>query len=328
MWQVRIRLDVADLSQLRWAISPAWELLASLRVLGQPGGHAIHMPWLSRHRDDPLLTHPGHQTIRDLAVDTPGPLPGFLAPTPESPLANIDDELAAVGATPGDVVRREVTRSRTRTIPDSLEPLIRAPRSELRTIIADLRRYWQRTIEPSWPMMRGVLERDIHYRAAMLADRGPGEMLNDLHADVHWDPGNQIFTISNRIVEVPNPDRTLVGRGLVLVPSVFAWPRVYVKTAQPWIPVVRYPARGVGVLWEPEQSTHDVSAALGATRARILALIATPSTTDQLARSTGLAPGGVSAQLHRLVTAGLASKARVGREVYYARTARGDNLLA
>jgi len=327
MWQVRIRLDVADLSQLRWAISPAWELLASLRVLGQPGGHAIHMPWLSRHRDDPLLTHPRHRAIRDLAIDTPGPLPGFLAPTPESPLANIDDELAAVGATPVDVVRREVTRGRRGRRPDSLDSLIKAPRSQLRTIVADLRQYWQRTIEPAWPMMRGVLERDIHHRATTLANHGPGEMLNDLHPDIHWDQQNQTLTITNRLVEIADPDRTLVGRGLVLVPSVFAWPRVYVKTAQPWIPVVRYPARGVGVLWEPEQSSHDASAVLGETRARILTLIATPSTTDQLARSLRLAPGGVSAQLHRLVAAGLASRARVGREVYYARTARGDSLL-
>lgn len=69
-------------------------------------------------------------------------------------------------------------------------------------------------------------------------------------------------------------------------------------------------------------------AVLGATRARLLALLETPSTTDQLARSLRLAPGGVSVHLHRLVAAGLASKTRVGREVYYARTIRGDNLVA
>jgi DNA-binding transcriptional ArsR family regulator len=113
----------------------------------------------------------------------------------------------------------------------------------------------------------------------------------------------------------------------VLVPSVFAWPRVYVKTAEPWIPVVRYPARGVGALWEPDHAPHELAAVLGRTRARLLALLETPSTTNQLARALHAAPGGISAHLSRLVTAGLASKVRVGREVYYARTARGDRLV-
>ena len=328
MRELRIRLDAADLSQLRWAISPAWELLASLRVLGQPGAHAIHMPWLSRHRGDPLLTHPGHQAVRDLAMGISGHLPGFLAPTPESPLAEIDDELAIVGETPSEVVRREVRNTFPHGRPVSLDPVVRAPRTHLRSIVADLRQYWRRTIEPTWPTMRGVLERDIHYRATTLASRGPGAMLNDLHPDLRWDRRNQILAVSNRLAEVSEPDRVLVGRGVVLVPSVFAWPRVYVKTAEPWTPVVRYPARGVGVLWEPEPASHDVSAVLGGTRARLLALLATPSTTDQLARSLRLAPGGVSVQLHRLVAAGLAARTRVGREVYYARTARGDSLLA
>lgn len=328
MRQVRIRLDATDLSQLRWAISPAWELLASLRVLGQPGVHAIHMPWLSRHRDDPLLTEPRHAAIRALAVNAPGLLPGFLAPTPQSPLADIDGELAVVAATAPGVVRREVAGTQSDGVPGPLQEFLRSPRTALRAMVADLRGYWGRAIEPAWPRIRGVLERDIHYRATLLADHGPGEMLGGLHQDIAWERGTETLVISNRLVEVADPERDLVGRGLVLVPSVFAWPRVYAKTAEPWIPVVRYPARGVGVLWEQEQPAHDVSAVLGRTRARLLAALETPSTTDQLARSLRLAAGGVSAQLHRLVAAGLASKSRVGREVYYARTARGDSLVS
>lgn len=327
MWEVRIRLDATDLSRLRWAISPAWELLASLRVLGRPGTHAIHMPWLSRHRDDPVLAHPRHQGLRDLACRHPGHLPGFLAPTPDSPLADIDDELAVVLATPVDVVRREVRGTHPDGVPPSLVPLITAPRRELRGLVADLRAYWSRTIEPRWPAIRGILERDIHQRALSTADQGPGAVLNGLHPDIRWDPTSDTLSVGNRTTEVAYPDRVLTGRGLVLVPSAFAWPRVYVKTAEPWTPVVRYPARGVGALWEPEETSHDLAAVLGTARARLLALLDVPSTTDQLARSLTLAPGGVSVHLHRLVAAGLASKARAGREVYYARTARGDNLM-
>ena len=327
MGEVRVRLDAADLSLLRWAISPAWELLASLRVLGLPATHAIHMPWLSRHRDDPLLTHARHRNLRDLAVQPVGRLPGFLAPTPGSPLADIDDELSVVLATPADVVRREVRATHPDGVPPSLRPLVAAPRRELRGLVADLRAYWSRAIEPAWPAMRGLLERDIHGRAMAAADRGPGAMLDGLHPDIRWDPANDTLVLGNRVAEVTEPDRVLTGRGLVLVPSAFAWPRVYVKTAEPWTPVVRYPARGAGTLWEPEQARHDISAVVGTTRARLLTLLDVPSTTDQLARSLTLAPGGVSVHLHRLVAAGLAAKARVGREVYYARTTRGDDLV-
>jgi hypothetical protein len=204
---------------------------------------------------------------------------------------------------------------------------MKAPRKELRTIVTDLHAYWSRTIEPTWPRMRGILERDIQHRCMTLADHEPGAMLSGLHTDIRWDAVHETLTISNRLADVSDPHRSLVGRGLVLVPSVFAWPRVYTKTAEPWIPVIRYPARGVGALWEPAERAHDISAALGTTRARLLSQLDVPSTTDQLARTLHLAPGGVSAQLHRLVAAGLASKTRVGREVFYARTSRGDNLI-
>lgn len=89
----------------------------------------------------------------------------------------------------------------------------------------------------------------------------------------------------------------------------------------------RYPARGIGSLWEPVESSRDLTVALGTTRTRLLGLLEVPSTTDRLARTLQLAPVGISAQLHRLVLAGMATKTRVGREVYYARTTRVDQLL-
>lgn len=327
MPELRIRLGATDLSRLRWAISPAWELLASLRVLGQPGLHAIHMSWLAQHRNDPLLVQARYRSIRELAVELPGPLPGFLAPTPESPLAELEDELRVMRATPAEVVRREVLATQPRGVPASLAALLKAPRRELPVIATGLHEYWQRAIAPLWPRMRGVLERDIQQRAMILADRGPGAMLDELHRDIRWDPENETLVIRGPFVELTDPERSLVGRGLVLVPSVFAWPRVYVKTAEPWIPVIRYPARGVGTLWEAREPAHQVAAALGTTRARLLELLETPATTGQLAHQLRLAPGGVSMHLHRLVAAGLVAKARVGREVFYARTARGDHLL-
>ena len=321
-----LSLDTADLSQLRWAISPAWELLASIRTLTQPASHAIHMPWLSGHRHDPLLTGPGTAAARDLTAGPPSHLPGFLAPTPLSPLTALDDELDEVRRTPSDVVRRDLAAVFGDDLPASLAPMRRAPRREMETIVADLRRYWQRTLAPTWPKIRALLESDIHYRARSLTERGPAAMFADIHPDLAFDQASGTLRITNRQAVLLDPHRSLEGRGLVLVPSAFAWPRLYVKTSAPWVPVIRYPVRGIGTLWEPRTDIADLAPALGATRAMLLSLLETPASTLELAHRTGLAPGGVSAQLHKLTRAGLVAPHRTGRIVLYARTARGEAL--
>ncbi|GAA1990746.1 ArsR/SmtB family transcription factor [Catenulispora subtropica] len=321
-----LSLGTADLSQLRWAISPAWELLASIRTLTQPAAHAIHMPWLAEHRRDALLTRPGAAAARDLTAGPPRLLPGFLAPTPLSPLTDLDDELDEVRRTPAAVVRRELPDVFGDDLPDSLAPMLRAPRRELAGVVTELRGYWQRALAPMWPRIRSLLESDIHYRARSLTERGPAAMFADIHPDLDFDPASGRLRIANRSAGPPHARRSLDGRGLVLVPSAFAWPRLYVKTSEPWVPVIRYPVRGIGTLWEPAADAGDLAAALGATRALLLGLLETPASTQQLANRTGLAPGGVSAQLHRLARAGLVAPHRTGRVVLYARTIKGEAL--
>ncbi|MEU9715038.1 DUF5937 family protein [Streptomyces sp. NPDC047976] len=324
-----LSLSTADLGRLRWAVSPAWELLASVRTLARPAGHAIHMPWLSAHRHDPLLTGPGPSAARDLTAGPASHLPGFLAPTPLSPLTALADELDEVLRTPPDVVRRDVAAVFGDDPPSGLAPLLRAPRRGLEAVVTDLRHYWQRALAPAWPRIRALLESDIHYRARALTERGPAAMFAGIHPDLAFDEATATLRIAGLRSVPPDPHRSLEGRGLVLVPSAFAWPRLYSKTSQPWVPVIRYPVRGIGTLWESPSSaagTADLAAALGATRATLLGLLETPAGTLELAGRTGLAPGGVSAHLHKLTRAGLVAPHRIGRVVLYARTARGEAL--
>ncbi|MFF7730567.1 DUF5937 family protein [Streptomyces sp. NPDC008001] len=325
-----LSLGTADLSQLRWAVSPVWELLASIRTLTRPASHAIHMPWLSEHRHDPLLTGPGASAARDLTAGPPGHLPGFLAPTPLSPLTALDDELDEVRRTPSDVVRRDLAAAFGDELPAGLAPMLQAPRREMETVVADLRGYWQRTLAPAWPKIRALLESDIHYRARSLTERGPAAMFADIHPGLTFDQDTGTLRIASRRAGLPDPHRSLEGRGLVLVPSAFAWPRLYFKTSAPWVPVIRYPVRGIGTLWESPADARaaaaDLAPVLGATRALLLQLLETPAGTLELADRTGLAPGGVSAHLHKLARAGLIAPHRTGRVVLYARTARGEAL--
>lgn len=324
--EVAIHVDAADLSRMRWAISPLWELVASVRALATPGQRAIHMPWLSAHRQDPLAV--GSSAGRTLITCPIGGFAGFLAPTPHTPLANLDDELRELALTPVDVVRAELRSLHGDDLPPALRAMYRAPRRELRGFVAEVAAYWHRAIDADWPRMRALLESDIHHRARQLTTEGPARMFDALHPDLAWREADHTLTVRLRH-PVAERHRHLDGRGLVLVPSVFAWPDLYVKTSQPWLPVIRYPVRGVATLYDSSPScAPDLAAVLGHTRARLLSLLETPGTTDELARHTGLAAGGISAHLSRLLAADLVSAHRIGRAVLYARTGRAEALLA
>jgi DNA-binding transcriptional ArsR family regulator len=287
---LRMSLSLADLAGARFAISPAWEAVASLRVLRDPGAHAVHLPWVTRHRQA-VLAAPGLRELRDLVLTPERHLPGSLAPAPQSPVAEPEAEFAALAAT---------------------EP----------EIAGQMRAYWELALAEHWPRLRGILEADVMFRARRLADAGPHAMFSELDPAISW--SDDILSVNRSPLEV---DHVLGGRGLVLVPSLFAWPNVFVKAAEPWVPVLRYPARGVGAMWHSDTPAPDLAPVIGRARAALLTELATPSTTSSLARRTGLTPGGVSAHLARLAAAGLVTRQRAGRQVFYTRTARADALL-
>jgi DNA-binding transcriptional ArsR family regulator len=67
---------------------------------------------------------------------------------------------------------------------------------------------------------------------------------------------------------------------------------------------------------------------LGPGRARVLTALDTPQTTIELALALGLAASTVSAHLTALAEAGLVSRKRSGRSVFYQLNPRGQKLIA
>ncbi|MET7461573.1 helix-turn-helix domain-containing protein, partial [Nonomuraea sp. NPDC005501] len=108
-----------------------------------------------------------------------------------------------------------------------------------------------------------------------------------------------------------------------------AGPRVYPDTTPPYPPPVRYPPRGVATLWERRaaDTPSALATVLGRTRARLLAELDQPASTQDLARRLELAEPGVSRHLTALRDAGLCTSHRTGRYVLYARTAVAEALL-
>ncbi|WP_208761051.1 ArsR/SmtB family transcription factor [Micromonospora orduensis] len=275
---------------------------------------------MTRHRAA-VLAAPDLRQLRDLVIAPDQKLPGFLAPAPYSPVAEPEAEFAAVRHTPTALVRQDLETVYGDRLPASLSDLRRAPRRALPAIVAQMRSYWGLTLAPHWGRIRGILEADVMFRARRLADDGPHRMFPELDPAISW--SDDVLSVDR-----PNLDRgyALGGRGLVLVPSLFAWPNVFVKASEPWAPVLRYPARGVGSMWHSDTPGADLAPVIGQARAALLAELTTPTTTS-LARRTGLIPSGVSAHLSRLTAAGLVTRQRAGRLVFYVRTRRGDALL-
>ncbi|MEP6986504.1 MAG: helix-turn-helix domain-containing protein, partial [Chloroflexota bacterium] len=93
---------------------------------------------------------------------------------------------------------------------------------------------------------------------------------------------------------------------------------------------LHYQSRGIGLWWRQNEAVPDESLeiALGAGRAHVLRVLATPSSTSEIAHQLEITAGAASQHLSRLQHAGLTEPRRSGQRVYYHLTRRGESLLA
>lgn len=175
-------------------MSAIWEVVCSLRVLREPGSHAVHLPWIRRVAPAVrALAETGSARDREyfrLLVDLVGSatardyLPDLLTPQPVSLTASVDDDLD-------------------------------------RLCVADqMLRYWQTALAPNWAQIADVNDADIFRRGQQLANHGTAHVLNDLHERVGWD-GSELQVAGTRCLG----SQALDGGGLCLVPSVLSGPR-------------------------------------------------------------------------------------------------------
>jgi DNA-binding transcriptional ArsR family regulator len=317
-----MRFGARALAHVRFAISPMIEARRSLRVLDDPGGQALHLPWVIEARRQ--TADLDLEALR--AIDPPGVYtPDFISPPPNGPLAEPEEALAAIAATPSAQARAEVQRTyRGKELPAVLQPFVDDPAAAVLALADLLRAYWERALAPHWPRVRALLEGDVLYRARQMADGGARRLFADVDPTVSWSDG---------VLRIEKPfDETLdlEDRGLVFVPSVFTWPAVVLITDPNWQPTIVYPARGVGTLWEPARpaAAEALAGLLGRVRAGVLTALDRPRSTTDLARALGLSAGGVSQHLGVLRRAGLVHGHRVGRVVLYLRSPAGDGLVA
>nr|ADE22305.1 putative transcriptional regulator [Streptomyces flavogriseus] len=321
-----LAFSTSDLAQMRFAVSPMWQVGPSLRLLSSGSGHAVHRTWLDQVRPRVAAAGLDRGWLAEL-VPPSGYVPDFLNPAPAGPAPTPAEELARILAAPAAQVRRDLERlgheqgglgPRSRT-------LYAEPQARLARVVEEIEAYWELALAPYWARIRAALDADVFHRARQVAEQGAGRLFNDLHPSVSWD--HNALRLARR---QPALSRKTAGAGLVLIPSVFTGPGLFTRVTPPEPPQLAYPARGAGALWEPRRTTGTdaIAAVLGRSRTLLLTELETPASTTELAHRTGLSPAGVSQNLTALRDAGLVSAHRAGRSVLYARTAVAESLLA
>jgi DNA-binding transcriptional ArsR family regulator len=329
---ITMPLTTEDLTKVRLAPSPLWETVISFRVLLHHGGDTVHAPWAKRA----FRVLPGTDLSPLLAaMCLEKHCPDFLSPPPDASVGGFKEELERLRATPAEVVHAEVQLLMQAQkeqfgplAPEKarlLEIYLSEPEGSLKRLVNTLKRYHDLTIAPYWQRVQGHLEGDTIKRGQALALGGVEALLSNLHPKASYCGG---------VLELEKTCEALIepaGRGITLVPCVFAWPRIMVLTEPGYRPTLAYGPRGVAKLWSSSSlasSGTALEAALGAGRASILKkLLPVPSTTTELAHQLRLSPAAVSAHLSRLKTAELVEAHRSGKRVYYRLSCAGESLL-
>ncbi|MFI5729590.1 DUF5937 family protein [Kribbella sp. NPDC051587] len=341
-----ITFTVPDLARMRLAVSPLWEVVASVRLLRTRRPHQFHGRWARTARERIAGTELG--LLFDLIDPDVWYLADFLTPPPQSPLPELEGELGALRRVSPDQVRadldvlayarRHPLGSLTEVqLPRRLRPpapgdlpsqavadLYADPAAGITRLADQISAYWELAIAPHWGRIRALLDSDVMYRGRQLGQAGPAGLFADLADTVRWRDGT-LFIRHRRFQGA----RQLAGEGFLLIPSAFVWPTVHSSTIPPWQPTLTYPARGVATLWDDsaQATPAGLAAVLGNSRAALLCLLDAPRSTTDLARRTAMTAGGVSQHLSALRSGGLVTAHRAGRVVLYARTAVAEALL-
>lgn len=323
---VEFVLSLADVLQFRFTISPVGEVVRLLRALANPQTftQGAHTAWLKEQRAalDSLRSQHDLRPLLFLLSARSDYYPDFFTPTPLGPIGDVEAELEGIRMTPRSDVSTEIgfCLHYAPQIDRDVERQLRSADAGDR-LTQLLAASWETLIEPSWPRLRDLLQRDVLYRSGLLARGGLATLFADLAP---------LITLEDRHLRVDLSTKgkvTLDGCGVCLMPSAFIWPyAVAMLHERP--PALTYPSRGVASLfWASGGRDAAIAKLIGSTRTEILEAVGEATHTSALARQLRRSPGNIADHLRVLHECGLVSRARLGRNVIYSRTALGEALL-
>jgi DNA-binding transcriptional ArsR family regulator len=248
-------------------------------------------------------------------------IPAYVAVPPAGGMRTaLEEELLAVEQAPDEFVQDELARSCEHSWRDADLGFLHGRHWGARTA-ALLRRMWDECLAVDWDRRRILLERDVTYRAGLLAVHGWPSALHRMSRRSEW-VGTNAIRFGNQAA----PDRVVGDEGMLFVP-VSASSGSWLCQAPPNRHALVYPARGYAT--EPHRKTEGALEHLvGVNRSAILTELEQPATSTELAAVLKLSLGTIGGHLAVLRNVGLVLGTRVGRRVVYRRTAMADLLLA
>lgn len=210
-----LKLSPNALAHCRFAISPLAETVGVMITLQRrctdpavARWHAEHQPAYRRW----LGANPIAAALLPLIASTKR-FPDMIALPPEHGMnTRLSDELATMTTFSDEQIRAGVRAAAAASWKTHRLDWLDTPNLAART--AELfQQGWQQFVEPDWPRRRGVLERDIMYRAGLLAAYGWRHTVETMKQRSVWVGDNAI-----RFSNLHWPDR-LIDDGLILFPA-------------------------------------------------------------------------------------------------------------
>lgn len=322
-----LRLSPRALSRSRFALSPMAETFGAMRVLTNPCRDPWPTPWHDEHAPvfrarvarDPFTAG----LVRLLT--TSGWLPDFVTMPPGGGMrTTMAQELEVARGFSDDQIRAQLEVSDQHSKAPSGLTWLRGKNWAQRCAQL-METVWQEHVLPDWPRRRALLEREVTYRAGLVAVHGWSNALGGLNGHSAW-VGEDAIRFSNR----PLADRVVGSEGMLFVPVTLTR-GTWLCEAPPDTFALVYPARGVarqdGGGPGPDR-VRALERLVGPVRARILLELGRPATTTELATLLEVSLGTAGGHIAVLRDAGLIEGTRVGRRVVYRRTDDGDRLAS
>ncbi|MET8264100.1 ArsR/SmtB family transcription factor [Micromonospora arida] len=310
------------------AADPVWEMVLSLHVLRGRTRDPLTANWRRSVARD-LRQDSGSEQLRLLfALNPPrGYFPDFL--TPYASVEGFEAGLDALRSTPVELLQRDLSvLAAENQLPSSAAALARGEVSALHHLAESMEQYRLLAISPYWSRIQAAVAADRARRARALLDGGVEGLLTSLRPAMRWESG---------VLEVRSYPHSrelhLDGRGLLLVPSFFcaATPVALLDPALP--PVLVYPVDRLGALVSADASAasgaarESLSALLGRTRAAVLQASDEGCTTGEVARQLNISPAAASQHATVLRNAGLLVSHRERNSVLHTLTPLGRAML-
>lgn len=275
---------------------------------------ANRRPFDRRLEGDPVL-----RGLADLISSTKW-LPDFVALPPGGGMTtSLTSELEVIRSIPDREIRKTLEVSLQHSWIEHDTGWFRGRDLGVR-LAAALQSVWDDHVAPDWGRRREALEREVMYRAGLLAAFGWPSALEGMSRRSRW-----VGSDSIRFSDQPGADRFIGDEGLQFVPVTLENGTWLCESDAGGYALV-YPAKRAAV----ENVAGDrlaLERLIGRGRTRILARLSRPATVSELARELELSLGTVGRHLRILRDAGLIVSLRDGHKVVYRITDRGAGLL-